>query len=146
MVNGVDATAGQGQPYAATTVSGPGGELGRDAFLQLLVTQLRYQDPINPLEARDMVAQLAQFSSLEQLQAMGEGLSALSLGLESLNLGSARLEAMSLLGRAVRLSDGTVGLVQSLRLADVLPQLILEDGTTFALEDVAEVLKEVPIP
>lgn len=44
-----------------------GGSLGKDEFLQLLVTQLRYQDPLNPMQPDDFAAQLAQFSSLEQL-------------------------------------------------------------------------------
>jgi flagellar basal-body rod modification protein FlgD len=44
-----------------------GGSLGKDEFLQLLVTQLRYQDPLNPMQPENFAAQLAQFSSLEQL-------------------------------------------------------------------------------
>src|SRR5690606_6573139 len=42
-------------------------ELGKDAFLRLLVTQLRYQDPINPVKDQEFIAQLAQFSALEQM-------------------------------------------------------------------------------
>ena len=44
--------------------------LGRDAFLQLLVTQLRHQDPTQPKADGEFIAQLAQFSSLEQLTQM----------------------------------------------------------------------------
>jgi len=145
MVNRVGSS---GQSYAASTwmEAAPGGELGRDAFLQLLVTQLRHQDPLNPLEARDMVAQLAQFASLEQLNAMAVGMGSLALGVESLNIGSVRLEAMALLGRTVRLHDGAAGVVSGINLAGGLPELTLEDGTTFGLEDVAEVLKEVVQP
>lgn len=42
-------------------------ELGREAFLELLVTQLRHQDPTQPQADGEFIAQLAQFSSLEQL-------------------------------------------------------------------------------
>ena len=42
-------------------------ELGKDAFLQLLVTQLQYQDPLDPVDNTQMVSQLAQFSALEQM-------------------------------------------------------------------------------
>lgn len=51
-------------------------ELDRDAFLQLLVTQMKNQDPLNPMEDKEFVAQLAQFSSLEQLFAVNENLQA----------------------------------------------------------------------
>ncbi|MCL2016028.1 MAG: hypothetical protein FWG68_07245 [Defluviitaleaceae bacterium] len=46
------------------------GELDRDAFLQLLVTQMQHQDPLNPMDDRDFLAQMAQFSALEQQQIM----------------------------------------------------------------------------
>ena len=46
------------------------GELDRDAFLMLLVTQMQHQDPLNPMDDRDFLAQMAQFSALEQQQHM----------------------------------------------------------------------------
>ena len=46
-------------------------DLGKDAFLQLLVTQMQNQDPMNPSSDTEYVAQLAQFSQLEQLQNLG---------------------------------------------------------------------------
>lgn len=52
--------------------------LGRDAFLQLLVTQLQHQDPTQPQADGEFVAQLAQFSSLEQLTAMRQSLDSMS--------------------------------------------------------------------
>ena len=49
----------------------PKNELGKDAFLQLLVTQMKYQDPLNPSSNTEYIAQLATFSQLEQMQNLG---------------------------------------------------------------------------
>ena len=52
---------------ASWSIAGAGGKLGKEEFLQMLVTQMRYQDPMNPMEGQEFAAQLAQFSSVEQL-------------------------------------------------------------------------------
>ncbi|WP_312522599.1 flagellar hook assembly protein FlgD [Anaerospora sp.] len=52
------------------TTSKANDALGKDDFLKMLVTQLRYQDPLQPMEDKEFIAQMAQFSSLEQMQNM----------------------------------------------------------------------------
>ena len=52
----------------------PGGALGKDQFLKLLIAQLKNQDPMSPLQGDQMASQLAQFSSLEQLQQINANL------------------------------------------------------------------------
>ncbi len=52
--------------------------LGKDDFLKLLVTQLRYQNPLEPMDNKEYIAQLAQFSSLEQMQNINAQLASVS--------------------------------------------------------------------
>ena len=56
--------------------------LGRDAFLNLLVTQLQHQDPTQPQADGEFLAQLAQFSALEQLQSLNQKIAALTALIE----------------------------------------------------------------
>ncbi|KNF08817.1 flagellar basal body rod modification protein FlgD [Gottschalkia purinilytica] len=56
--------------------------LGKDAFLQILVTQLRNQDPLSPMEDKDFIAQMAQFSTLEQIQNLDSHLQLSQLGIK----------------------------------------------------------------
>lgn len=60
-------------------------DLGRDTFLKLLTEQLQNQDPLDPMKNEDFVAQLAQFSSLEQLFGLQETMNAVYLGIASMN-------------------------------------------------------------
>ena len=61
-------------PATSATAPAPGGKMGKDEFLKLLVAQLKNQDPMNPSNGQEMAAQLAQFSSLEQLTQIGSTL------------------------------------------------------------------------
>ncbi|MFC6337502.1 flagellar hook assembly protein FlgD [Pseudomonas sp. CCM 7891] len=71
--------------------------LGKDAFLQLLVTQLKNQDPLSPQDNGAFVAQLAQFSSLEGINTLNDSVNAISSNFSS----SQALQASSLVGRSV---------------------------------------------
>jgi flagellar basal-body rod modification protein FlgD len=62
------------QLFPPATASKPSGILGKDDFLRLLVMQLRFQDPMNPLKGTEFASQLAQFSSVEQLSNIKTGL------------------------------------------------------------------------
>ena len=64
--------AGPAEPSQPRTLPTNGNGMGRDEFLKLLVAQMKHQDPLNPMDGKDMVAQLAQFSSVEQLIALND--------------------------------------------------------------------------
>jgi flagellar basal-body rod modification protein FlgD len=76
--------------------------LGKDQFMTLLVTQLQNQDPLNPMDSTGFTSQLAQFSSLEQLQNVNSNLSHLSVTQASLN----NAQAVSFIGKTV-ISSGS---------------------------------------
>lgn len=84
--------------------------LGKDEFLKLLITQLRYQDPLKPMEDKEFIAQLAQFSALEQMQnvARTAGMG-YSLGLLGRQVMAATEQGEVILGRAVSVKTGSDG-------------------------------------
>ncbi len=84
--------------------------LGKDDFLHLLITQLQNQDPLNPAESTEFTAQLAQFSSLEQLSNVNDNL----VQLQNLETSTNNSQAVSLLGKEItangnylKLANGT---------------------------------------
>ena len=64
----------QTNPTTAATVKGPNQTLDQDQFLKLLLAQLKHQDPLNPVDNTQFIAQLAQFSQLEQTKQMSSAL------------------------------------------------------------------------
>lgn len=68
-------------PYAGAPTSA----LGRDSFLKLLTTQMQNQDPLDPMSNQDFVAQLAQFSSVEQLMSMSTAMDNVYMGIAAMN-------------------------------------------------------------
>ena len=83
-LSSISGLVGQSSLSGATT-SSASDELGKDDFLKLLTTQLQYQDPLNPMSNEEFVAQLAQFSSLEQLQGLTTGMESLYMVNVSMN-------------------------------------------------------------
>jgi flagellar basal-body rod modification protein FlgD len=103
MINTVGSTSASSGTTTDTdaTPLGPGGKLGKNEFLKLLVTQLRYQDPMNPMQGEQMAAQLAQFSSLEQLVNIGDALETQQAGNDAIVQAVTNSTAMSTIGKEV---------------------------------------------
>jgi flagellar basal-body rod modification protein FlgD len=102
-----------------TTTKQPG-VMGKDEFLKILLTQLSHQDPTEPLEDKEFIAQMAQFSSLEQITNMNEGLAQVAELL-------ARSQALALLGSTVDIADGSgsvSGLVEEVT-GGTFPQILV---------------------
>lgn len=103
MLSNVTGASSAIDPYASKPKS-ESGALDQSTFLNLLMAQLQYQDPLNPMEDKDFTAQLAQFSSLEQLNNINDGI-------ESLNTSAGRqdmLGAVSFIGKDIRAFGNTV--------------------------------------
>ena len=63
----------------APTAQSPKNRMGKDEFLKLLTTQMQAQDPLNPMDNTEFVAQLSQFTSLERLENMSSGIEAMAM-------------------------------------------------------------------
>ncbi|PTU77637.1 flagellar biosynthesis protein FlgD [Pseudomonas indoloxydans] len=87
----------------SSTSSSESSALGRDAFLQLLVTQMKNQNPLDPQDNTEFVSQLAQFSSLESMQNLSDTTDAIYSSYQSVQA----LQASSLVGRSVIVEAGS---------------------------------------
>ncbi len=94
-----------------------GQTLGKDDFLKLLVTQLQHQDPMNPMDDKDFMGQMAQFSTLEQITNMAQSTS--QMGAET-----QVSQSIALIGHQVTFAreDGTTG-------SGIASSVTLNDGS-----------------
>lgn len=118
--------------------------LDKDAFMQLLVTQMQNQDPLEPKGGEELSAQLASFSSLEQMEQMNENLTTMVLLQQSNALLSQLSESSALIGQDVNWSDPDIGTsgtgtVESVRLSEGVTFLSV-DGQDVPLYAVTDVL------
>lgn len=134
MVDGIGVNyTGTGYDKAPTGNS----QLGKDEFLELLITELRYQDPLDPMKDRDFIAQMAQFSALEQMT--------------NLNQATQVQQATTLIGRTILaeqytqdgLAEGIYGRVMGVKNLDGRTYLVLDNGRDVESDKVITVLDEM---
>jgi len=113
-------------PTTSVVNDAPGAQLGKDDFLKMLVAQMQNQDPENPTDDTQMAAQLAQFSSLEQMTNVADSVDQLS---STMTLG----QSFTLIGHeiAYTASDGSTaaGIVDGVSVSDGAATLDV-DGTS----------------
>ncbi|MDR2783035.1 MAG: flagellar hook assembly protein FlgD [Treponema sp.] len=115
----------------------PRQQLGKDDFLKLLITQLSYQDPTAPMEDKEFIAQLAQFSTLDQMTSMATDFSKLKSMLSA-------SEASSALGRNVDIIDNDTlvqGAVKAVARGEAMP-LVMVNGQYYNWEQVTKIYEE----
>ena len=136
MIEGISSAA-----PAATSAESSLGQLDSDAFLKLLVAQMKYQNPLAPTDATAMLEQTAQFTTVETLQAISETNQAL-LGFQQTTLAMGtvgkEVNAFSLQGAPVR------GVVETVRFTADGPMLELDSGIEIPLANVVEVSTPSP--
>ncbi|QWU14172.1 flagellar basal-body rod modification protein FlgD [Paenibacillus sophorae] len=109
--------------YSAANASGSskGSQtLGKDQFLKILVTQLQNQDPMQPMQDKEFIAQMAQFTSVEQLMNISGQLSALNQSLGSVS---------GLIGKNVSWLDSSTSQQKS----GTVDSIVISDGVQYAL-------------
>ncbi|MBK8231928.1 MAG: flagellar hook capping protein [Candidatus Eisenbacteria bacterium] len=104
----ISATTSQTDLGLTSTLAG-GSELGRDEFLSLLILQMRNQDPLDPMENQEFIAQLAQFTSLEQMMSLNQKFDDSMVLTQSLN----NAAAAGMIGRTVRANGSQVDLADA---------------------------------
>jgi len=107
--------------------------LGMQDFLKILLTQLTYQDPLKPMDNQEFMAQMAQFTNLQQTQQLNDRI-------DTLITNQAALQSVGLIGRTVDLaSDGgpLTGTVKALSLSGDAPVLTVETTAGVTLDNIS---------
>lgn len=134
-VNGVAASN-----VASTTSTTSNDSMGKEQFLQLLVTQMQYQDPLSPQDNTAYVAQLAQFSSLEQMENLNATATTLNGTTDAINSSLLVAQASNFIGKNVTWIDSNKtlqsGAVTSVKITDGTPSLIVNNKTTVPIGSV----------
>jgi len=118
---------------ASTATASPAANLGLQDFLKILLTQLSYQDPLKPMDNQEFMAQIAQFTSLEQTQQLNDKL-------DQLITNQAALQSVGLIGRTVDIQTSTgkvTGTVASLALQGESPMVSVSVAGGSVVSDVS---------
>ena len=124
-------------PNATTTnQSNPGAILGKDDFLKLLVAQMKNQDPMSPQDNTQSIAQMAQFSSLEQMTNLVQSF-------DQLDQSMTVERGVSFIGKTVSYvaanGSSQQGIVQSVDLSGDQPTLTIDGATGIDIASVTQV-------
>lgn len=116
-VTGVNYSAAASSNNTSSTKTSQ--DLGKDDFLNLLVTQLKYQDPLSPMEDKEFISQMAQFTSLEQMKNMNNSVQI--------------TQATSFIGKQVTWADSQgnemAGVVKSVKIVNGEARVLVGDQT-----------------
>jgi flagellar basal-body rod modification protein FlgD len=121
----------------------PQQQLGQDDFLKLLLTQLAHQDPTAPMQDKEFIAQMAQFSSLQEMTSMNKQMTGMAADFAKLASMLAGSEVSSVLGKNVELIDGdhaVHGVVKAVT-REESPR-VLVDGVYYNWTQVSKVFDE----
>ncbi|CAG9619706.1 flagellar hook assembly protein FlgD [Sutcliffiella rhizosphaerae] len=120
--------------------------MGKDDFLRLLIAQLQNQDPLNPMEDREFIAQMANFSSLEQMTNLNKSMEGFISNQNKMNvLSLQQYLGVNLSWQDVKEVDGEMvvetksGFVSSISMVDGKARLVMNDGSEIAVEQITKV-------
>ena len=108
-VNGTSGTSPTNTNTTSTTTLNASKTLGQDAFMKLLITQLTHQDPTQPKEDTEFIAQLATFSQLEKLTSIASSITQLDTIAESMSRLEDKVSALEEAIKAASSGSGSTG-------------------------------------